>query len=164
VVYGDRYAAGWIVEAFRREGLRYETPSHRVPGKDEPEYMDKSSAYAECGPLFAQGVVALLDHPQMIRELKLLERRPQAGGKVRVDHPSGSHDDYANALAVAVAMAARSSPKPWAGAVLPAGLTVLGSPSGRVAIAGSLGQQGAVQRGEVGGQAAHISKPYGRFG
>ena len=33
----------------------------------------------------------------------MLERRPQAGGKDRVDHPRGQHDDHANALALAAA-------------------------------------------------------------
>jgi hypothetical protein len=55
--------------------------------------------------LFAQGRIAILDNPVLVRELKLLERRPQAGGRTRVDHPSGAHDDHANALALAAALA-----------------------------------------------------------
>jgi hypothetical protein len=35
----------------------------------------------------------------------VLERRPRAGGKLLVDHPRGRHDDHANALALAAAMA-----------------------------------------------------------
>src|SRR5947207_9422085 len=42
----------------------------------------------------------------LVRELKLLEARPRAGGRTLIDHPSGSHDDYANALALAAAMCA----------------------------------------------------------
>src|SRR5207249_7429697 len=62
---------------------------------------DKSAAFLELEPLFAQGRIELLDHAQLARELRNLERRPLAGGKVRVDHPRGGHDDYANALALA---------------------------------------------------------------
>jgi hypothetical protein len=74
--------------------------------------MDKSTTYLECEPLFAQARVELLDHPTLLRELRLLERRPRAGGKTVVDHPPGSqgHDDYANALALAVMLASQRRP------------------------------------------------------
>ena len=79
------------------------------------KYLDKSAGYAEVEPLFAQGRVAILDHPQLVRELKLLERRPRIGGKATVDHPHGGHDDHANALALAVAV--RQPVRPHAGVV-----------------------------------------------
>ncbi len=92
VVHGDKYAAGWVREAFQREGIRYENSE------------EKSKAYLEMEPLFAQGRIDLLDHPQLVRELKTLERRPRPGGKTIVDHPRGGHDDYANALAGALTL------------------------------------------------------------
>lgn len=52
-------------------------------------------------PFFAQGRIDVIDHPTLLRELKTLERRPRAGGRVMVDHPHGGHDDYPNALALA---------------------------------------------------------------
>jgi hypothetical protein len=94
---GDNYAAGWVRQAFQREGITW-----RVAELDQSR-MDKSRAYLEVRPLFAQGRIELLDHPEMIRELKLLERRPRSGGKDAVDHPRGGHDDHANSLAVAAA-------------------------------------------------------------
>ena len=63
-VVGDRYAAGWVRERFRAEGLRYQEAEIRVP--DDPtatRYLEKSVAYLEVEPLFAQGRVALLDPP-----------------------------------------------------------------------------------------------------
>jgi len=78
-VVGDRYAAGWVRERFRAEGLRYQEAEIRVP--DDPtatRYLEKSTAYLEIEPLFAQGRVALLDHPHLTRELRLLER-PSGG-------------------------------------------------------------------------------------
>jgi len=36
-----------------------------------------TEVYGEAEPLFAQGRVELLDHPQLVRELKNLERRPR---------------------------------------------------------------------------------------
>src|SRR5262249_34303853 len=103
LVYGDRYSANWIIERFKAEGIKYELPSVKSVGETEPSYLDKSRAYQEIEPLFAQGRLALLDHPQMVRELKLLERRPRAGGRTLIDHPAGGHDDLANALSLAVA-------------------------------------------------------------
>jgi hypothetical protein len=59
----------------------------------------------EIEPLLGQGLVNLLDHPQLIRELKQLERQLRPGGKQRVDHPRGVHDDHANVFAVAATTA-----------------------------------------------------------
>lgn len=90
-VRGDRYAGQWVRQAFEGRGLRYE------------ESAAKAQAYLDIEPFFAQGRLEVLDHPILLRELKTLERRPQAGGRVIVDHPRGGHDDYANALALAAA-------------------------------------------------------------
>jgi hypothetical protein len=100
-VVGDRYAKGWVREAFARHGVTYRDATTRING--ESVVLDRSSAYLEVEPLFAQGHIEILDHPLLIRELRMLERRPQAGGKDRVDHPRGQHDDHANALALAAA-------------------------------------------------------------
>jgi len=128
-VIGDRYAAGWVRERFRAEGLRYQEAEIRVP--DDPtamRYLDKSLAYLEMEPFFAQGRVELLDHSQLARELKLLERRARAGGRTLVDHPTGGHDDYANALALATVLAVREPVRPWAMSRLPLSENVIGSP------------------------------------
>jgi hypothetical protein len=92
-VLGDRYAGQWVRQAFERYGIAY----HEAP--------DKAAVYGELEPLVAQGRVVLLDHPIVIRELKLLERRPRPGGRPMIDHPRGAHDDHANALALAAAQA-----------------------------------------------------------
>lgn len=103
-VVGDRYAKGWVRQAFDRAGVRYEDPTAAAG-----EYMDKSRAYLEVEPLFAQGRIELLDHPQLIRELKCLERRPRPGGKALVGPPRGGHDDYANVFCL-VAAGAMTAP------------------------------------------------------
>jgi hypothetical protein len=92
-VHGDKYAGGWVRQAFERAGISYRDAA-----------MDKARAYLDAEPFFAQGRIALLDHPVLLRELKILERRPRAGGRTLVDHPHGGHDDYANVLALAAAM------------------------------------------------------------
>ena len=89
-IYGDRYSGQWVVESFRKAGITYRQTE-----------QNKSFYYLEIEPLFAQGKIEILDHPELARELRLLERRPRPGGKVIVDHARGSHDDYANSLAIA---------------------------------------------------------------
>jgi hypothetical protein len=98
-VVGDKYAGQWGRQAFSQVGITYADPS-----------MDRSTAYLEAEPLFAQGRIDLLDHAILIRELKNLERRPRAGGKALIDYPKGGHDDHANALALAAAMIAKRRP------------------------------------------------------
>ena len=98
-VWGDRYSAAWVRQAFQREGITYRETTR-----------DKSQALLEIEPLFAQGRMELLDHPQLIRELQLLERRPRAGGRDLIDHPRGGFDDCATSLAHAAAQAALTPP------------------------------------------------------
>ncbi len=104
-VYGDKYSREWVAQAFRRHGIRYEA-DHDPP-------LDKSAAYLEAEPLFTQGRIEILDHPVQRRELVRLERRPRPGNKATVDHPAsaGARDDYANALALAAAVASRERPR-----------------------------------------------------
>jgi hypothetical protein len=95
-VVGDRYGAQWVVEAFAKEGISYRQSEE-----------DKSYYYLNIEPLFAQNRVELLDHPQLVRELRLLERTPRPGGRTVVDHPRGAHDDFANSFAIAATLASR---------------------------------------------------------
>ena len=103
-VIGDKYAGKWAPQTFQKAGVRYvESP------------IDKSHAYRELEPWLAQGRLVLLEHPTMLRELRLLEKRVKPGGKTPViDHPRGGHDDCANALALAVAELAKSINPPAA--------------------------------------------------
>jgi hypothetical protein len=89
-VIGDRYAGQWVPQAFASVGIGYKESS-----------MDKSAAFTELEPLFAEGRIDLLDHLQLVKELKSLERRLRSGGRVLVDHPHGGHDDHATAVALA---------------------------------------------------------------
>jgi hypothetical protein len=109
-VRGDRYAAGWVRQAFQEAGIMYRDAE-----------LDKSAAYLEAEPLFAQGRIELLDHPQLGRELKNLERHPHAGGRTVVDHPRGGTDDYANSLCLSAAqtISKAASARPASGRVPP---------------------------------------------
>jgi hypothetical protein len=87
-VTGDNFAAEWVATAWRSQGLTYERAD-----------MPASALYLEALPQFMREQISLPDHPQLIRELRGLERRTSRMGRDSVTHPPGGHDDYANALA-----------------------------------------------------------------
>ena len=129
-VYGDRFTGRVYVEMFQRHGITYEFPVVKQVGDLHPlkdtekkqdvteVYMDRSMIYLEAESFFAQGRIKILDHAKLTRELRNLERRPSAGGKDKVDHPRGQHDDYSVALCLAAVMSRGGGlPKPVAGAV-----------------------------------------------
>lgn len=90
---GDRYAGEWPRERFRAHGITY------VPCE-----QPRTSLYSALLPLVNSGRVELLDHPKLLRQLTMLERRTSRGGRELIDHPPGGHDDLANAAAGALAM------------------------------------------------------------
>ncbi|MCO5157572.1 MAG: hypothetical protein M9945_12630 [Aquamicrobium sp.] len=98
MVFGDNYGAQWVQEAFRKIGCAYELAGRA-----------KSALYLDFLPIANSGAVALLDHKKMVNQFTALERRSQRGSRDSVDHPRGGHDDIANAVAGAVAIAARNT-------------------------------------------------------
>jgi len=99
-VTGDRYSGDWAASTFREEGISYQNA-------DKP----KSEIYLDFLPLIMQGRVELLDHRQMLAELRQLERVTGRGRDI-VDHPANLHDDAANAVAGAAVLAADFSTGP----------------------------------------------------
>ncbi len=83
---GDRYAAGWVVEAFQKVGISY---SHSE--------RDRSAIYSDVLPLFTSGRVRLLDSTRLVSQFSSLERRTSIGGRDRIDHGRDGHDDACNA-------------------------------------------------------------------
>lgn len=96
-VEGDRYAGQWVASMFLKFGVHYNASE-----------WDRSQIYVEVLPLFTQGNVDLLDIPQLITELRLLERRPRPGGRGDVvDHPPRGRDDAVNSVCGALLRASR---------------------------------------------------------
>jgi hypothetical protein len=90
----DKYAGGWVVEAFQRHGVA-------VAQDAEP----KSALYLSALPVLTGRRCDLLDVPKLRAQFASLERRRRAGGRDVVDHPPGSHDDVANCVAGVLASA-----------------------------------------------------------
>jgi hypothetical protein len=85
-VTGDAYGAVWVEGEFKANSIRYrksELPAGRL--------------YIEGLPAFVRRTINLPDHPRLIRELRLLERRTHVGGRDSVNHGRTGSDDYANA-------------------------------------------------------------------
>jgi len=99
-VSGDRYSAEFAVEQFRANGITYEASK-----------LDRSALYLELLPAVNAERVLLLDNERLLRELRMLERRRGQGGRDKVDHPRGEHDDLANAVAGATHELAARMPR-----------------------------------------------------
>jgi hypothetical protein len=100
-VHGDHYSGQWVIEAFNKEGVRYQHSDR-----------SKSELYLDTLPLFAQGCIDLVDLPRLTVELMQLERRTARSGKDSVDHAPAGHDDYANAACGVLALLAREASRP----------------------------------------------------
>ena len=87
-IRGDRYAPGFVAEQFLAHGVTYRYHD-----------QDRSQLYLGLLPLVNAQRVSLLDVPELLRELRGLERRRGPSGRDKVDHRSGQHDDLANATA-----------------------------------------------------------------
>lgn len=92
---GDRYAGAWVADSFARHRIHYRYAER-----------SKSELYLELLPLVTASRLEIPDDPEVIREMKLLQRRRGAAGKDMVDHAAGSKDDRINALTLAAVEAA----------------------------------------------------------
>jgi hypothetical protein len=96
-VTGDNYSAAWVQSAFENVGIKYHVSE-----------LNKSQLYLESLPLWMRNAVSIPDHPRLIRELRLLERRATRAGKDMVDHGKSGSDDYANAVVGALVTKVKS--------------------------------------------------------
>ena len=103
-VVGDRFGGEWVADSFGKHGIRM-TASE----------LSASDLYLEMQRRLSSGQLVLLNDEKLKLQLRQLERRAQAGGRDKVDHPqlAGFHDDVANAAAGAVIYAARSMRGVW---------------------------------------------------
>jgi hypothetical protein len=95
-VYGDAFGAEWVAQTFqRRAGIQYKPPGYNA-----------TEIYINFLPLLTSARVRLVDHQRTRSQLIALERTVLPGGREKIDHPRGAHDDCANAAAGACVLAA----------------------------------------------------------
>ena len=97
-VAGDRYAGEFPRELFRKHGVTYACA-------EKP----KSDLYRDLLPLLNSGRIVLPRSDRLVSQLVGLERRTARSGKDSIDHSPGGHDDLANAVAGAAALAIDTS-------------------------------------------------------
>jgi hypothetical protein len=96
-VVGDRYAAQWPIQAFRKVAIEY-----------RPAELNRSHLYAAFEPLLNSGRVELLDHPKLVQQLIGLIRKGE-----KIDHASGDHDDHSNSVAGVSVLTAQAQQRPY---------------------------------------------------
>jgi hypothetical protein len=60
-------------------------------------------------PLLNSGRVELLDHARCVAQICCLERQVSRGGRDNINHPPGTHDDVANAVAGVIVTALQAA-------------------------------------------------------
>lgn len=86
-IVGDNFSGEWAKQAFENAGAEYV----KAP-------LPKSGLYLEGLSKFMQNQVNLPNVQQLVRELRLLERRTSRSGRDTVDHGTGGSDDHANVV------------------------------------------------------------------
>jgi hypothetical protein len=100
-VLGDQFGAEPLKDAFTRHHLTYEERTF--------SNQSKADIYATLRTRIMDGTIELLDHRDSLRELRGLELENLPGGGIRIGHARHvrSHDDYADAIALAVSEASQ---------------------------------------------------------
>tara|TARA_R110001592_G_scaffold44411_1_gene142956 strand:- start:1002 stop:2462 length:1461 start_codon:yes stop_codon:yes gene_type:complete len=96
-IFGDRYAADWPVQEYKKYGIVL-----------KPSKLNRSELYLETLPALQTGGVQLPPDDRMVSQFCNLERRTGSSGRDTIDHPRGGHDDRANAIAGAFFVTAKS--------------------------------------------------------
>lgn len=91
---GDKFAGEFPRELLGGHGVTY-----------RPCSRSTSENYLAMLPAVNSGSVLLLDHPDLLRQLRGLERRTARGGRDSIDHAPRAHDDVINAAAGALVLA-----------------------------------------------------------
>ena len=94
-IEGDRYGGTWPADEFGRCGIKYQ-PSKKV----------RTDLYIDLLPTLNSSTVELPPDDRLVNQLCALERRTSRSGKDSIDHPTGGHDDRANAVAGVVSLLA----------------------------------------------------------
>lgn len=90
----DAYAGEWVAASFQKHGVWVRQSA-----------APKSDLYLELLPRVSNGGIELPDSKRLVAQLVGLERRTRTGGRDKVDHGPGGHDDLANAAAGALVLA-----------------------------------------------------------
>jgi hypothetical protein len=87
-ITADNFSGEWAASAVRESGVEFRRCE-----------LPKSALYLEGLSRFTRGQIRIPNHPALLRELRLLERRTMRSGRDAVDHPAhAGHDDHSNVV------------------------------------------------------------------
>jgi hypothetical protein len=86
-ITGDQFAHQALAQLFRDRGIG-------DLEKFDVTADSKRETYTAFKLRLAQGKTELLDHPESLRQLRLLEAKRISGGGVKIGAPPGMHDDF----------------------------------------------------------------------
>jgi hypothetical protein len=109
---GDKYAAGWVIAEFAKNGIRYRHAD-----------LTCSDTFLSVLPAFNASRIRLLDSRRLATQFSNLTRRTTAMGRDVVEHNVGGFDDLAASAALALSAVAKGS-----GALLCAPIVMSGPP------------------------------------
>lgn len=91
-VTADQFGFSFLRELLSQRGI--EVIQLPFTARSKPEiFLDLKLA-------LSQGRIQLLDHPESLRELRMLESKRTSGGNYSISAPRGQHDDYATVIAL----------------------------------------------------------------
>lgn len=93
-VVADQFGYTFLRELLAQRGI--EVRQLAFTTRSKPEVM------LELKTGLAQARIALLDHPESLRELRMLESRRTSGGNYSISAPRGAHDDFATVIALLI--------------------------------------------------------------
>ena len=91
-VTADQFGFAFLRELLAQRKIEVRQLAFTVRSKPEVMLDLKSG--------LAQGRIQLLDHPESLRELRMLESRRTSGGNYSISAPRGAHDDFACVIAL----------------------------------------------------------------
>jgi hypothetical protein len=94
-IVSDRFSSGFMASELQRSNMVWKASSH-----------DKSALYSITLPVLTSGSIRLPDVSSVVDQFCLLERKPGANGRDRIDARGGRSEDAANSVAGVVALLA----------------------------------------------------------
>jgi len=110
-IAADQYSFTFIGELFRQRGIEVEQLAFSARNKPE--------IFLHMKLRFGQGKIEMIQHAEVLRELRSLESTRLSGGGYRIAEPGGAHDDYACCLAILIRSISQPARQPWVEVLTP---------------------------------------------
>jgi hypothetical protein len=104
-IVADQFGFAFVRELLEQRGLFVEQLPFTARSKPE--------LYLDLKLWLSQARIQMLDHPEALRELRMLESKRTSGGRYHIAAPRGQHDDYCALLTLLVNQVKEPPVAPW---------------------------------------------------